>query len=30
MIIESAVSELTAVVGTTSACAAAGRPRAAH
>ncbi len=30
MIIESAVSELTAVVGTTHAWAAAGRPRATH
>ena len=30
MIVESAVSELTAVVGTTRACAAAGRPRATH
>ncbi len=30
MIIESAVSELTAVVGTSHACAAAGRPRATH
>ncbi len=30
MIIEAAVSELTAVVGTTHACAAAGRPRATH
>ncbi len=30
MIIESAVSELTAVVGTTHACTAAGRPRATH
>lgn len=30
MIIESAVSELTAVVGPTQACTAAGRPRATH
>ncbi len=30
MIIESAVSELTAVVGTTDACAAVGRPRVTH
>jgi len=30
MIVESAVSELTVVVGTASACAAVGRPRATH
>jgi hypothetical protein len=30
MMIESAVTELTAVVGTSGACAAVGRPRASH